>query len=248
MTFYKEVSMSRVWITGDTHGELEIYDRFTEKYFPQLTSLDMDEREDNYVIILGDAGILFGDTNDDILAFLEDMPFITLWIDGNHDDHALIEDLEHIKMFGNTVGKVSDSVFHLMRGKHYHIHDLDIFTFGGAKSIDKHLRLENVDWWEAEVPSHEEYEEGLETLDLLLADTELNKLYVLSHSCPTDIKSHLVTYDLGIIDPTEYYLTEFYNRILDRDIEYHHFFGHFHEDEEIDDVFTAVYEEFIELL
>ena len=48
------------------------------------------------------------------------------------------------KWHGGKVHKINDSIIHLMRGQVYNIDNNNIFTFGGAASVDKEFRKENV--------------------------------------------------------------------------------------------------------
>ena len=40
-----------------------------------------------------------------------------------------------------------------------------IFTFGGATSVDKMYRTENISWWKAENASKSEMDYGVNTLE-----------------------------------------------------------------------------------
>ena len=77
-----------IYITGDTHGGFQ---RFGSKYFPQQKNMG---RED-YVIITGDFGGLWDGSNKDQywLDWLEEKPFTTLFVDGNHENFDLLNAL-----------------------------------------------------------------------------------------------------------------------------------------------------------
>lgn len=45
-----------------------------------------------------------------------------------------------------------------MRGMIYTIDDKKIFTFGGAEMEDKEHRIENISWWNEELPVENEIE------------------------------------------------------------------------------------------
>ena len=49
--------MNRVFLSGDTHGDLDL-DKVTE-YFEDMALYDDELSKDDYLIILGDAGILW---------------------------------------------------------------------------------------------------------------------------------------------------------------------------------------------
>ena len=112
--------MSRIFATGDTHADLDIWnvDEWAEMNFSTLT-------RDDYLIILGDFGALwFGDNRDSkLLDWWENMPFTTLWLDGNHCNFNLIEQYEVTEWHGGRVQYMRPHVIHLMRGQIYDIYN-----------------------------------------------------------------------------------------------------------------------------
>ena len=74
-----------IWITGDCHGD---FNRFATKNFPQLKGMGRDD----YVIITGDHGGVWSGEQVDRhkLDWLEDKPFTTLFVDGNHENFDLL--------------------------------------------------------------------------------------------------------------------------------------------------------------
>lgn len=230
--------MPRLFITGDTHG-FGLFNRFSKSNFPEQESLS----KDDVCVICGDAGILWDGNDKDRkkIEFLESLSFTVAFIDGNHENFDLLIECPGVEKFGGLVGEVSDSIFHLKRGKMYTICGYTLFTFGGALSIDKHLRIPNLTWFEEEIPSIAEQEEGIRTLES--ADS-LD--IVITHTCPKELKTEFI-YDMGYIDPTERYLSHVYDYAMDINEELRWYFGHFHLDEEIDSTFTSVYEQIIEI-
>ena len=55
-----------------------------------------------------------------------------------------------------------------------------IFTFGGATSVDKMYRTENISWWKAENASKSEMDYGVNTLEA----AHWNVDYVITHTAP----------------------------------------------------------------
>ena len=60
---------------------------------------------------------------------------------------------------------MSDSVFYAIRGEIYEINGKNILTLGGADSIDKHLRIKDVDWWEQESITQKDFNNALNNLE-----------------------------------------------------------------------------------
>ena len=88
--------MSRIFITGDTHGDID-YAKLNTRQFKEQKNLT----KDDYVIVLGDFGVLWNsytkycpdrlskrDLN--FINWYENKNFTTLWIDGNHDNHIAL--------------------------------------------------------------------------------------------------------------------------------------------------------------
>jgi hypothetical protein len=64
----------------------------------------------------------------------------------------------------------------------------DIFCVRGADSIDKHLRIEGLDWFANEELS---YQEGLELFDYYI---DSKPRIVISHDCPQSVMNHFWKY------------------------------------------------------
>ncbi len=172
-----------IYIIGDTHGEID-----HAKLNTATVKKACDGVYPDYVIVLGDFGFIW-DNNPDTpkekywLSWLEDKPWITLFIDGNHSNHTRLNALPNVNMFGSEVGQVSDKIFHLLRGHIYTIENKTFFCMGGAMSIDKEWRTPFVSWWPTEIPSYAEYKLGLDNLKKY--DNKVD--YVLTHTCPISI-------------------------------------------------------------
>ena len=220
-------------LSGDTHGLLDL-DKVTD-YFE---ANDEFTKED-YLIILGDAGILWNGVEDkDVQQILNNLPVTTLWLDGNHENFDMIFDCPEDIWHGGRVHFISDSIIHLERGQVFKIDGLSFFTFGGANSIDKSIRRTGLSWWPEEMPSDYEYEEGLRNLEKVNWKVD----YILTHTCPEFVANQLVTY----VYPGEETLQRYFNRIAE-EVEFKKwFFGHWHMDETVDN-FRCLYNDIVEL-
>jgi hypothetical protein len=171
-----------IFITGDIHGEIE-----TNRFSSRNWTMGQFLCRDDYLIIAGDFGLLFNNvpTNSEIywLNWLANKPWTTLFVDGNHENHHMLQALEQIEFCGGTVGKVRDNILHLRRGEIYCIDDKQIFTFGGAHSVDKIHRVQGISWWPEEEPSYAETSYALENLE-----KHGNKVdIIISHTAPNTI-------------------------------------------------------------
>lgn len=209
--------MSRVYITGDCHGD---FHRFSTKNFPEQAELTRDD----YVIILGDFGGVWnyrGADGNEIwwLDWLENKPFTTLFVDGNHENFARLNtEFPEEEWNGGKVHVLRPHVLHLMRGYIFRLADKDFLAFGGAQSHDMWCRKEGKSWWKEEMPSTEEKARALENIGKNGGIVD----YVLSHDCP-----QYVALTLGFYESND--LTKFFNELsMGLTIKKYWYFGHYH--------------------
>lgn len=220
-------------LCADTHGLSEL-DKVTS-YFDGRHGYT----KEDYLIILGDAGILWNKAEDaEVQSALNNLPVTTLWIDGNHENFEMLAEYSHDIWHEGKVHVISDSIIHLDRGQVFEIDGLKYFTFGGGNSIDKEGRHIGVSWWPEEMPSYHEYEEGLKNLEKVGWKVD----YVLTHTCPESIANQLVAH----LYPGEQALQRYFNEIADHTEFKEWFFGHWHMDKSIDN-FRCIYHDFIEI-
>ena len=154
-----------IFVTGDTHGDWMT--RLNSRSFPEGVGLT----KDDYVIICGDFG-LWHDTKEERhnLKWLDNKPFTTLFVCGNHENYDRLYEYPVEKWCGGKIHKICSSVFHLMRGQVFDIQGKRFFTFGGASShdvqdgilepddpriskwyrgYDKMFRINHTSWWKS---------------------------------------------------------------------------------------------------
>ena len=105
----------------------------------------------------------------------------------NHENHDALDAYPVEFWNGGKVHKISDSIIHLMRGQVFTIEGKKFFTMGGAESHDKIYRKEGISWWPREMPSNDEYEEGLANLDKVNNQVD----YILTHCAPSSVAALL---------------------------------------------------------
>ena len=183
--------MSRIFITGDTHGSYDMT-KLSRRHFQEGKTLT----KNDYVIICGDFGCVWGgelEKSDKWWQnWLDDQPWTTLWIDGNHENHDLLQTYPIEQWHGGRIHKINNSIYHLMRGEVFTINDKTIFTFGGGYSTDRAYRKEGVSWWKGELPTHEEVNYSLQSLEKYNNHVDI----ILTHDAPRDIKEYLGFYNL----------------------------------------------------
>lgn len=227
-----------VYVTGDTHGLKEELKKLNTKNFTASNNLT----KGDYVIICGDFGLIWNNSKEEKrwLSKLAEKNFTTLWLDGNHENFDLLEEYPVQEWNGGKVQFINDSVIHLMRGQVYIINDLKFFIFGGAESTDKIFRREHVSWWEQELPSKEEYEEGMKNLE----KHNFNVDYILTHDCSQHLKNLLLEKEAKSTELNQYF------DYLEHKLNFKHwYFGHYHEDATFQDKkHTVLYHDVIRLI
>ena len=249
-----------IYITGDCHRE---YRRFNTQNFPEQKEMT----KEDYVIVCGDFGGVWSFEKEDkeekhLLDWLEEKPFTTLYVDGNHEnfDRLYGYPIEHWQ--GGKVHKIRPSVLHLMRGQVFEICNRSIFTFGGASSHDisggilemdspnfrreiKRLnrvgipyRINHWSWWAQELPSEEEMEEGRRNL----AEHNNTVDFIVTHCCASSTQQLLGRE--GFEDDIETrYLEEIRQNINFKKW----FFGHYHDNQNVTEKEILLYEQVIRI-
>lgn len=212
-----------IYITGDTHGDIG---RFSD------ICSENDLREHDKLLICGDFGFIWYNSRDHTgktadnsqLDELSKKPYEVLFIDGNHENINELYSYPEIEKYGAPAHKIRDNIYHLERGRIYHIGGNTFFTFGGAYSIDKAYRKQNISWWPQEMPHDDEYRRAIESLK-----TAGNKVdYIITHTCPGEIVKLMLH---KIPSPEEYELNGFFDWIMHETEFKQWYFGHWHTDE-----------------
>ena len=232
-----------IFVTGDTHSD---FHRFSTECFQEQKEMT----KDDYVVICGDFGGIwytedskYKKQEDYWLDWLNDKPFTTLFVDGNHENYDRLDAFPVEEWNGGLIHRIRPNVIHLMRGCVFNLQGKTFFTFGGASSHDisdgiipysenwkevakqmekmrKYMyRVDHVSWWERELPSKEEMERGIKSLKSV--DWKVD--YVLTHSPAASVVA-LLGQGLYEQDRLTYYLEDIRCRL-----DYQKWFaGHFH--------------------
>ncbi len=231
-----------IYLTGDTHIPFDIN---------KLSSSNFDSNhltKDDYVIICGDFGGIWnykGPDKEEIywLAWLEEKPFTTLFIDGNHENFTRLYKFEEMNWHGGRIHKIRNSIFHLMRGQVFEIEGHTFFTMGGGTSIDRGPMRGTTEqdqyriWWPEEIPSEEEMQEGRDNLKKYNNKVD----YIITHCMPKSELKKMFSFASG--DK----LNEYHEEIMNT-VEYKHWYcGHYHKDIDLDNNITILFNNIIHL-
>ena len=183
-------------------------------------------------------------------------------MDGNHENFDRLYAYPVEKWHGGKVHKIRPSVIHLMRGQVFEIDGKSIFAFGGASSHDiaggilepddpdfkkkkKKLdqgwypyRVNHVSWWKQELPSEEEMQEGIENL----AAHDIKVDFIVTHCCASSTQNLLG----GGLYKTDI-LTEYHEKIRQNTSFKKWFFGHYHDNRNVNIEEILIYEQMIRI-
>lgn len=223
-----------ILISGDTHWPKDIEKLQDNKIANEFSRLP------DYLLIAGDFGLIWmpspSGNEQAWVKELDSKPYETLVVLGNHENFERIYQLPMVDKFGAKVYKYSKKVFILQHGNIYNIEGKNFFVFGGALSIDKHLRQEGISWWKEEIPSYADFKRA----SLALEENKDKIDYVITHTFPTSIVekiNDLTSFSLSNLkDPTCFMLDALKEIILDFEtLPKTWFGGHFHFDQEFEE-------------
>ena len=223
--------------------------------------------KDDYVIICGDFGGVWNrDEESPQEAFnmdwLEDKPFTTLFVDGNHENFDRLNSYPVEEWNGGKVHRIRKSVIHLMRGQVFKLEGKTFFTFGGASSHDidggildindpdyhkkrKKLdrewipyRINHISWWERELPNEEEMAEGVHNLEIHGNNVD----YIVTHCCASSSQA-ILSGGKYKTDIATNYLEQIKSNVKYKKW----FFGHYHDNKMVNAEEILIYEQIIRI-
>lgn len=228
-----------IYFTGDIHGGIDIRKLSTSG----LALAGVKPTENDYLVVCGDFGLVWawrGQNSEERywLRWLGEKPFRkVLFVDGNHENFDRLDAYPAVEWHGGLVHRVTDKVYHLMRGQVFDLDGVRLLALGGARSVDRAWRTEGKSWWPQEMPGEDELARTEAALDACGRRVDV----VATHCAPT-----MVQYWLDrAFEPDR--LTDFLE-YLRGTVEFDRwFFGHYHMDRDFADGFSALYERIVPL-
>jgi hypothetical protein len=224
-----------IYMTGDTHG-YKGFKRFYPSNFVEGSSMT----KDDYVVVLGDFGIPWNNNGSDKywLEWLNQAPWTTLFIDGNHENFNLLNQYPVEEWKGGKIHKIKNSIYHLIRGEVFTIDGETILAAGGAQSIDKESRIPYSTWWPEENWTAEDCTK--------IYDASLNHSidYVFAHTASTNIidrfyeDTQLYRYNCDVSNIMEQMKIPFNKKW---------YFGHMHMDRMFDGKYVCLFTKIVKL-
>ena len=248
---------------SDCHGD---FTKLSTDNFPQGKNLT----KEDYVIILGDCGLIWSQKEDKNEIYwknwLENKPWTTLFIAGNHCNFDRLEQYPIEEWNGGRVSFLRPSIIYLQYGEIFDIAGKKILALGKAASHDtqhgiidpadyttreemkqacRNLEKEHGGWQFAmyRIKGESWWPQEIPTsAERIHALNNLKKVnnkvdFILTHEAPASVINWI-----SVFPPTEY------SRWLERNIRYcveykHWYFGHYHLNKDINDKETCLYEQ-----
>ena len=152
--------MKSIFVTGDRHGDITSFSK--EYYYEFKDELKNSDKKENFVIVCGDFGFIWSiDRNNKQEKFeidvIEDKPFTTLFVDGNHENFdRLSHDFETVDFCGGKAHKIRGSIYHLMSALDFN----DFTTY--LESINKNVDFKK--WYSGHVHLDKEFDSKHQSL------------------------------------------------------------------------------------
>lgn len=249
-----------IYVTGDCHAEFR---KFSTDNFPEQKEMT---RDDFVIVCGDFGIWHDTPEEQYWLDWLSKKSFTLLFVDGNHEnfDRLYGDEFPIVEFCGGKAHRIRDNVFHLMRGYIFDLCGKKFFAFGGASSHDiddgildeddfddykefrntinkwyntgKMFRVNHISWWKQELPTEEEMQFGLKTLE----ENENKVDFVISHCCPQQVAS---LFSHGCYQADD--LTRYFNIIADTVDFNRWFFGHYHNNQVVMSKFIMLYEQIV---
>ena len=233
--------MSRVFITGDVHYPIDAF-KLNDLNFPAD-----DLTKDDYLIICGDAGFVWTGDRYDLkgIEWANSRPYTIIYVDGNHENHEALRLYPVVDFLGAKAHKISDSLYHILRGEILTINHQTYFCFGGAFSHDYMYRKEGQSWWQSELPTQTEIDHAIDNLNKVNNQVD----FIITHDVDELTYKALGYSDntMNIYDSKYRNIRTFFNYIKGN-VEYACWFaGHYHITEYVNNI-QIMYNEILEVL
>jgi predicted phosphodiesterase len=196
-----------IFVIGDVHGHWERFADIVESL-----------PDDSHIIQLGDMGLgfvgfTFGRLEQTFEHILSRDNKILYLIHGNHDDYEAWD----YKSKNPNIKLIKDFTELTIEG-------LNFYFIGGAVSIDRHLRTENIDYWLNEEIDFTKYIAPKNKIDVLITHSAPFHCYPAGFN---DFCRHFFRFDRKL-EPEMLKERQFLGEILKEINPRLHFYGHFH--------------------
>ena len=169
-----------IYFTGDIHGDAE---RLSKNALNMMAAGDT-------LIICGDFGFLWGNTKQELNALksFSKRNYTICFVDGAHENFDILNSFPVISWNGGQVHRISNNIFHLMRGQLFTIEGKTIFTMGGGE--DPELELDEIEdvSQHREIPTAQELMNGIAAMESCRYQVN----YIVTHEPPAKTRDFLL--------------------------------------------------------
>ena len=221
-----------LYFTGDTHGEQE---RLSRAALRELQPGDT-------LIICGDFGFIWDHSAKEqrFLDKLTKYRFTICFLDGTHENFALLDAYPVVNFCGGAARRVRRNVFHLMRGQIYTIEHKTVFTLGGGETPESQMQSdEELDAARPEVPDKNEMLAAVENLQKHGYKVD----YIATHEPPASIRDFMSLSEMNRREMSA--LGAFLDELSKTATFEKWYFGSMHADKHISRSFTSVFQELV---
>lgn len=209
-----------IYITGDTHGDIEI---FSERRLGQLKKGDT-------LIVTGDFGFIWDNSKEEIknLKKLSKKKFDILFVEGAHENFDRLKEFEEVTLHEGKARKILDNVYCLERGELYLIEGRTVFALGGGLPPEADVTEPS-----PSLPTDEELEYAVVNIQEQHRHLDL----IITHEAPASVK-RLIDRNAAINDLNIFLDTVMHNTRYGK-----WYFGSLHEDKALSENLICVFEE-----
>ena len=210
-----------LFITGDTHGEIEV---FNERKLNQV-------KKNDTLIITGDFGFIWNGSKEEEknLKKLTKKKYTILFVEGAHENLDMIKEHEEVDYCGGKAYKIAENIYCLRRGDVYIIDGRRVFALGGGLPPFEDEGEEKA----PSMPDDDDLARAVENLQSCHRDVDI----IVTHEAPASVKK-LVDRRASIND-----LNIFLNTVMHNTRYGKWFFGSLHQDRPVSDSLICVFED-----
>lgn len=169
-----------LYFTGDIHGDAERLSK---------NALSMMKQGDT-LIICGDFGFLWDNTKPEKKALnaLSRRCYNICFVDGTHENFEILQSYPVVSWNGGQAHKISDNIYHLMRGQIFTIEGKTIFTMGGGEDPEMEPDENEDASVHKEIPTSQELMNGVAALE----QRQYKVNFIVTHEPPARTRDFLL--------------------------------------------------------
>ena len=169
-----------LYFTGDIHGDAE---RVSKNALSMMKTGDT-------LVICGDFGFVWDNTKKEqnMLKALSRRKYNICFVDGVHENFDLLNSFPVVTWNGGQAHRISDNIYHLMRGQLFTIEGKTIFTMGGGEDPEMEPDENDDLSLHKEIPTAQELLNGVAAME----SCRYKVNYIVTHEPPAKTRDFLL--------------------------------------------------------